>query len=183
MDSKQIVAWLVVPIWIVLSAAGLYLISGLTTSAFDPNGTLYERINRPDFDQEFALHLTKSLNKPLNNLVLHIASGEQCLCQVSSSRHINTVKTLAQEQGKLNIDLQVNTDRYLQSVITSTPAIAVFDQEGRLSYLGPYATGMGCFTGNGQVEPYLNYRADVGGAVVPVDAAGCYCANDKARAV
>ena len=180
--GKTIVAWLVVPIWIALSALGLYLASGFSMSAFDPQGFLYQRINQPDFDSVFVVQMNGAFDEPLIDTVVHIANAEQCLCQVSSSRHINTVKSLAVEQGKRNVEVSIESIPYLQSVVTTTPAIAVFDGDGRLSYLGPYSTGVGCFTGNGQVEPYLTYEAEVG-AVVPVDVSGCYCVNQQAKPV
>jgi hypothetical protein len=62
----------------------------------------------------------------------------------------------------------------LSSILTSTPAIAVFDDLGNLSYLGPYSTGIGCLSGNGTVEPYLDVKSTMG-AIVPLESTGCYC--------
>ncbi|MEC8788091.1 MAG: DUF6436 domain-containing protein, partial [Pseudomonadota bacterium] len=44
-------------------------------------------------------------------------------------------------------------------------------------YLGPYATGYGCFTGKNLVEQVVSYTTQLpyNGAVINTDATGCFC--------
>ena len=91
-----------------------------------------------------------------------------------AQKHIQSVAQQAEGLGKQNLTLNLNEQPDWQIYVPATPAIAVFDDNGRLSYLGPYAMGTGCFTGNGIVEKHLSTTVNQG-ATIPLDASGCYC--------
>ncbi len=60
--------------------------------------------------------------------------------------------------------------------ITSTPAVAIWDRQGRLAYFGPYSEGLICNSQNSFIEPILQALQ----ANRPVNAThnlavGCYC--------
>jgi len=61
--------------------------------------------------------------------------------------------------------------------LPASPAVAIWDQHGRLAYFGPYGSGMTCTSGNSFVEPVLDALLD--GRKVLADnnlASGCFCA-------
>ena len=60
--------------------------------------------------------------------------------------------------------------------IPASPAVAIWDREGRLAYAGPYSIGMVCNSANSFVEPILDKLVD-GQTVRPrgLLAVGCYC--------
>lgn len=60
--------------------------------------------------------------------------------------------------------------------LPASPAVAIWDRQGRLAYFGPYSEGATCNSGNSFIEPILEALA----AGRPVDAThtlavGCYC--------
>ena len=65
----------------------------------------------------------------------------------------------------------------LAALIEAVPALIVLDKQAQLRYLGPYATGYGCFTGKNLVEQVVSYTTQLpyNGAVINADASGCFC--------
>lgn len=61
--------------------------------------------------------------------------------------------------------------------IPASPAVAIWDREGRLAYFGPYSEGATCTSSNSFIEPILEALA-AGRAVTASNslAVGCFCA-------
>ena len=60
--------------------------------------------------------------------------------------------------------------------ISASPAVAIWDRDGRLAYFGPYSEGLTCNSGNSFIEPIL--QALSAGRKVEAThtmAVGCYC--------
>ncbi|MBK5377340.1 thiol-disulfide isomerase [Pseudomonas sp. TH43] len=60
--------------------------------------------------------------------------------------------------------------------VPASPAVAIWDRNGKLAYFGPYSEGLTCNSSNSFIEPILNALTDDR----PVDAThtlavGCYC--------
>ncbi|WP_341522272.1 DUF6436 domain-containing protein [Pseudomonas sp. G.S.17] len=60
--------------------------------------------------------------------------------------------------------------------ITASPAVAIWDRDGKLAYFGPYSEGLTCNSSNSFIEPILQALS----SGRPVDAThtmavGCYC--------
>jgi hypothetical protein len=164
----------VTAMWLVTAMIGLFYTSSATVKPFDPNGTVYNAANKPSFDNDIKELFEGMLGKEVSNAVIHITRENDCLCQLTASRHINTIKETVVSLGKTNISLYLSDIKGLDAILQKTPAIAVFDSNGKLSYFGPYSTGIGCLSGNGTVEPYLNSETSLG-AIVPMESLGCYC--------
>ena len=70
--------------------------------------------------------------------------------------------------------------------IPASPAVAIWDRNGKLAYFGPYSEGLTCNSSNSFIEPILQALS----AGRPVNAThtlavGCYCPwiNDRAKEV
>lgn len=176
LKRKQVLMMVVISLWVISVIVGLFFASKSTEVPFDFSGSLYSASTQPNFDSDFSLLISAATNTPLAQTVVHFVSENSCLCQLVASRHINEVKDQATSFGKTNITVNIEDIPGLNDIMNSTPAIAIFDDEGNLAYLGPYSTGIGCFAGNGTVEPYLDSNADLG-AIIPLEATGCYCNN------
>lgn len=60
--------------------------------------------------------------------------------------------------------------------ITSSPAIAIWDHQGKLAYFGPYSEGLVCNSQNSFVEPILQaLSANRPVSATHTMAVGCYC--------
>ena len=60
--------------------------------------------------------------------------------------------------------------------LPASPAVAIFDRDGKLAYAGPYSEGLVCNSANSFVEPVLNALTDGKPVVAPNSmAVGCYC--------
>lgn len=164
--------------WAIL-ALGLLSWSALNSLVvFDHDGRLYNASQMDGFDAVIADRLGQ-LNPSGKKTVIHFESDD-CTCQWVAASHIGSVRQLASEYGyhNLNINLQSEIGHSLIEYIPATPAIAVIDGSGALTYIGPYSTGMSCSAGQGLVERFIQesqYPAI--GATIPFDASGCYCSN------
>jgi hypothetical protein len=60
--------------------------------------------------------------------------------------------------------------------ISASPAVAIWDRDGKLAYFGPYSEGLTCNSGNSFIEPILQ-ALSAGRAVDATHsmAVGCYC--------
>lgn len=172
--SHKALLVIIVPLWLMISLIGLFYASKSSEKPFDPTYALYYAANQPDFDSQINSMLYGTLHASLNNVVVHITSKSDCLCQLTASRHIKSVKDAVETMGKKNETVYIENIIGLSKILTSTPAIAVFDAQGKLSYLGPYSTGIGCLSSNGTVEPYLAIKNTLG-AIIPLESTGCYC--------
>lgn len=60
--------------------------------------------------------------------------------------------------------------------LTASPAVAIWDRQGNLAYLGPYSEGLVCNSNTSFVEPILQaLEADRPVSVTHTMAVGCYC--------
>ena len=164
--------WIFTGVWLVVMSAALFFFGQGQLQTFDHDGRLVRQTAELDFDQKFSQLLQAQLGS-LNNTVVHFKQGA-CACQSVGSIHINSVKQLASEFAHNNIELNINDVLGLEQIVPSTPAVAVFDENGSLNYLGPYSSGFYCTVGNGIVEPFINKTAELGATIV-TQAAGCYC--------
>lgn len=140
---------------------------------FDHDDELLNLSQQPDFEARFVSWLNE-LGVNTQNTVVHFSS-DSCWCQFVASPHIKSVHELVKVQHKTNITLNLETLQSNPQYIPSIPAVAVFDTQGKLTYLGPYSTGTFCSAGNGLVEPFVQELQSNHEAVIPHDAQGCYC--------
>ena len=60
--------------------------------------------------------------------------------------------------------------------ITSSPAVAIWNRQGKLAYFGPYSEGLVCNSQNSFIEPVLQaLMADRPVNATHTMAVGCYC--------
>ncbi|GMM83967.1 DUF6436 domain-containing protein [Pseudoalteromonas sp. MTN2-4] len=157
-----------------LLLAVLYASSSKLKS-FDPNNQLHQAALQTRFDKLFLTQL-QTIEANLVNTVFHFRT-DSCFCHTVAQGHIASVEKLAERQTFRNIKVNLVTNSKLKRFIPSVPAVAVVDEEGKLSYLGPYASGMFCTQGNGLVEPFIKRMQGQNlGATVISQSQGCYCA-------
>ncbi|WP_152537643.1 DUF6436 domain-containing protein [Catenovulum agarivorans] len=148
--------------------------SNLRMGLFDPNNQLTLLAAQSDFEDRFVMHLTQhGINTQQS--VVHFYTQNQCYCQSVADLHIDSVVELAQVQGYDNIQVELDQSTNIATFIPSTPAVAVFNQQGRLVYFGPYATGLFCAPQQGIVEDYIGPTTEYFGPTIITDAQGCYC--------
>ncbi len=161
-------------IWFVSVLAFLIYAAKQKLVAFDQEGKLWQQSQIVSFDNDFKNALGQQTGE-LKLSVVHFYQ-EGCDCNSVAKEHIDSVQLLAQQQGFKNISLSLNTTNLLEKYIPATPAVAIFAEDGSLSYLGPYSAGYSCTVGNGIVESYLEYHSQLApGATVVTNTEGCYC--------
>lgn len=142
--------------------------------AFDQGGKLWQQSQNLTFDTDFS-EQTQNLTDTTNLVVMHFFQND-CDCNSVADEHINSVIELAKRKNYQNKQLDMANVPELAKYIPATPAVAIFGQDGRLTYLGPYSAGYSCSVGNGIVESYLEgTSAQSLGATIVTDTQGCYC--------
>ncbi len=175
MTRERLIYWLVA-LWCVLCLALVFSFTFSKSRDFDADGTFIQYSAATDFDQAFSGWLSAEVGE-LKNKVVHFSQGN-CTCEWIAQSHIHSVKLLAEQQGKTNLQLDISGLPEMTKRLPVTPAVAVYDQHGQLTYLGPYATGFFCSAGQGLVETFIKQshgETGYGGATIPLDANGCYC--------
>jgi len=101
-----------------------------------------------------------------------------CPCNVGNQQHLSEL--VEHYGGAQGVDFY-SVQKPLASLpgaerITASPAVAIWDREGRLAYFGPYSEGATCNSGNSFIEPILK-ALSAGRAVNATHtmAVGCYC--------
>lgn len=115
-----------------------------------------------------------------------------CPCNVGNQQHL---AELMQRFGPLGVSFHVlqkpgSSGRLPESLaglqpigalpgadaLPSSPAVAIWDRQGRLAYFGPYSSGFTCNSSNSFIEPVL--EAVLAGRSVSAAnsmAVGCFC--------
>ena len=167
----------VVVIWATSLLLGIFYSAQAKLSFFDPNSELAMNMQDIAFDSRLS-QLLQENGVQVQNAVVHF-TAEHCFCQRIAKRHIRSVKHLAQSQHYQNIEVSISRFTQLEGYIPSVPAIAVFNADAKLHYLGPYSTGLFCAPQKGLVERFIQQKSQAGnmvlGANIIHEASGCYC--------
>ena len=163
-------------IWTVSLLLAVLYASSSKLKPFDPNNHLHQAALETKFDELFLRQL-QTFESHTVNTVFHFRT-DSCFCQTVAQSHINSVEKLAKRKTFRNIKVDLSLLPELKQYVPSVPAVAVVDKEGRLSYLGPYSSGVYCTQGNGLVEPFIEKKKIQNlGATVISQSQGCYCAQ------
>ena len=169
---KQSVILSFLVLWFAAILAALFYLKSDRLKQFDPNGTLTARSSSMAFDIELTSLLKKKGVEP--NTLVHFSEQPSCYCNTLSRRFSEPLhEKLGSDYTFKNIEL----DEPLRDLIPSYPAIAVVDEEFRLRYIGPYASGIGCWVGKGNIDKIANIvkSSNYFGAVINSEVKGCYC--------
>jgi hypothetical protein len=172
---KAYIAWVGVLVWMFFSLFYLFSIKPASSKIFDSSETLLKASLDEGFDR-FVEEEVTSLVGGVKNKVVHIVDMT-CGCQMSVMKHKSKVVELAREHEFQNSDIEYAAlPDDLKSALTTVPAVMVFNEQGRMTYLGPYGKGTGCLPTNGIVDSFIRRENHYGGgAVIPFEEEGCYC--------
>mgnify|MGYP000017559717 CR=1 FL=1 len=177
---KKKAGWLVVAVWLCSVMTGLWIYGGNQTSEFDPQLSLTAASSERDFDTRFAAYLNEAGIRP--GTLVHLQTDSPCFCNSLSRQHQYDLSELLKEQGYSLTVVNLSDHPSLADNVPSFPALAVLDAENQLRYLGAYATGLGCYTGDDLVATIANWvkQDNYQGAMINADGEGCYCPTSDA---
>ena len=167
-------AWAFLALWAASILAALLVYGQKQLSEFDPNAVLLHHSTAASFDHDVVEQLRK-MDIQAGSIV-HIGSTQDCYCERLTEPHQRQLVSRLNPSYEL-ISTTIETQPSLKNFIPSTPALIVLDDAFQLRYIGPYATGYGCFTGKNLVDTIVSYtqQSPYNGAVVNADATGCFC--------
>lgn len=166
-------------IWASLVLALLMGFIKIQQKSFDPNNLLFNAALSHTFDEMFANEIKQHLQNT-KNLVVHFSSDDACACQLRSSLHVKQIEESVLALHKVNQQWNISHWPIDRRFVPSYPAIAIFDQQGQLTYLGPYSSGLGCNNSNSQIDNYLSVdHRNTPAGIVNTDSIGCYCQRHK----
>ncbi|MBU2980058.1 DUF6436 domain-containing protein [Alteromonas sp. C1M14] len=155
--------------------SGLLLYGNNKIIPFDPQFSLNSAAAKDGFDEQFARRLIQAGIKP--GSLVHLETHAPCYCNTLSHIHQQVLVQLLEKNHYQLVKLNIHEVPDLMPWVPSFPALAVLDMEGKLRYLGPYATGIGCFTGDDLVNDIADIVKQPAplGAIINSEAQGCYC--------
>lgn len=169
-------SWLLMIAWLCVLMTGLWVYGGNQTVPFDPDLTLTSASQDKDFDTRFVSEMAKAGIAP--GTIVHFEADTPCFCNSLSRQHQKELTNLLQDSGYNFKTLNINEYSSIAAEIPSFPAVAVIDSKNQLRYLGAYATGLGCYTGDDLVTTIASevQKPDFNGAMLNIAGEGCYCA-------
>lgn len=148
-------SWALLALWASGLLAAMLVYGQRQLSEFDPDGILLHQSTSPTFDSELTQLLKKS-NVPSASII-HIGSSESCYCETLTAPHQTQLLNRLGESQYSVVDIALDSVKGLSNIITTVPALIVIDESYQLRYVGPYATGYGCFTGKNLVDQVVSY--------------------------
>jgi len=170
-------SWALLVGWAALLLIGILLYGNRQLVEFDPQGTLLHQSTHPNFDTKIT-GLLQDYGVEAGSII-HVGSKTSCFCDTLSEPHQSQLLGKLEKNGYSTANLLVQDTPKLAAVLPSTPALIIIDADYKLRYLGPYATGYGCFTGKDLVDEISQYASNQNytNAVVKSDADGCFCTS------
>jgi len=175
-------ACLVAALWLIAMLVAFWWFEARYLRAFDERTALFSGNH---------LRLPDELAGPGNIRLVHFWDPA-CPCNVGNQQHLGELLERYSERGVQFYSVQkAGSDGQLPQALRAlepltgltgserlpaSPAVAIWDQRGRLAYFGPYSSGFNCTSGNSFVEPVLDALLD--GRKVLADnnlASGCFC--------
>lgn len=177
---KKRAGWLIVAVWLCSVMTGLWVYGGNQTSEFDPSLSLTAAASERDFDIRFVAFLNEADITP--GTIVHLQTDAPCFCNSLSRQHQYDLSELLKEQGYSLKVVNLSEHQALADIVPSFPALAVVDADNQLRYLGAYATGLGCYTGDDLVATIASWvrQDNYQGAMINADGEGCYCPTSNA---
>lgn len=144
------------------------------------------------FNGEAMLQLPAALGTPGQVSVIHFYDAT-CPCSRFTRTHLQdlgaSLKTTRQYVFAADVDglsaaplaagidvVPADLAHQWQRLIPASPAIGIWDGNGRLAYFGPYSNGPVCGTGTSFVETTLKVLSrGENPAFINTDATGCFC--------
>ena len=168
-------SWALLVVWAGSLLAAMLVYGQRQLSEFDPDGILLHKSTSVDFDSQLTL-LLKSNDIPSASII-HVGASDNCYCETLTTPHQTQLLAKLDESKYQIVDITLDNVRGLGDFLTTVPALIVVDENYQLRYVGPYATGYGCFTGKNLVEQVASYthQTPYVGAVINSDAVGCFC--------
>ena len=167
-------SYVLVLLWAGSLLLGLWLYSDNQLSHFDPQLNLNTAAASPEFDRRAVDALVRSgINLPA---IVHVSAGADCFCETLSASHRAQLDD-ALPTFALHTIMADKLPETLGSALQMAPAVLVVDAQGQLRYLGPYALGYGCVTGQTLINSIVAKAQGAyqrAGAVVS-QARGCFC--------
>lgn len=138
-----------------------------------------------------ALRLPAELAGPGRIRVVHLWDPP-CPCNVGNQQHLAELLARFGDRVSFHVWQKPGSRGHLPDTLKAlqplaelpgaeqlpaSPAVAIWDQDGKLAYLGPYSEGATCTSANSFIEPVL--EALLAGRPVRSTgglAVGCYCA-------
>ncbi|SDH85497.1 DUF6436 domain-containing protein [Pseudomonas panipatensis] len=182
LNRKSLLAILLVVAWLGVLLAAFWSFQGRYLRPYPSSTQLF---------QGEGLQLPAELAGPGPIRLVHFWDPG-CPCNVANQQHLASLVARFQSQGvafyavrrpgtqgRLADELwgmKELKDFPLTPLVPASPAVAVWDRQGRLAYFGPYSEGATCTSANSFIEPVL--EALVAGRTVRANSAlasGCYC--------
>ena len=172
LTSKRLIFLVIV--WVAIVLCSILYASLSKVRSFDPQNKFFLQTSEERFEQRFLSALGESLALSPNMVISF--SGLGCFCETLAASHLERIEALAIDEGFQFNDLDI-TLKNMRDFLPSTPAIAVINDLGSLSYLGPIGAGPLCAQSNDLVGKFIkkNTRSSLVGSLIVSDTKGCYC--------
>ncbi|MGH1372696.1 MAG: DUF6436 domain-containing protein [Cellvibrionaceae bacterium] len=167
----------IIGLWITIVASGFWWYELRLIRPFLDNLALFD-----------GQQLDENYRPNSNSITLMHFGDPTCPCNQFNQPHLEQLKNYYQPKGVLFVAWQQGSeipptagfDRVYQApnlpFVPVTPAVAIWSHDGKLSYFGPYSSGLLCSLGEGFAETILDQlQAGLSPQVINTTGVGCFC--------
>ncbi len=176
---NTILTWSFLLLWLGGSLAGLWWFGRAELQPFTFDTTQYRHLtDGPQVPAAIAAALgLDTAGAPVT--LLHFGDP-RCRCEPKARRHLDRLRQRFTGSALRFVEIEPEQARLFADwlPVQSAPAALVLDRDGRLSYFGPYGSGVSCLEGEAeQVERALAGALDgrPGSTRLDLLGIGCYC--------
>lgn len=162
-------------LWLSLCLGGLIYFAMQQLRLFDPDNALQLSMMSTDFERRIEAHFKDKLGQ-LQNTGVHI-QAEGCPCNLANNKHVARLDKQFDQLSFKTVKLSEEQADLPPHFLPSTPALILFNGEGKLRYFGPYSSGYFCNSANSLVDSILDKVAKnvQRTPFIVSDSMGCYC--------
>ena len=172
---RKLVAIALCALLVVVALSTYLLYQPLTW--FDKSGALQAQLTEGQVGKRLGQWLNKQ-GYPTESRVFHVMDAT-CACNWRTQAHKQVVMRRVTANEGTNVTLSLAELPGLKDWLPATPAVILFDADGELIYLGPYADGAFCNTESSFIEPLIDHVStrvsDMDAGWINTVARGCYC--------
>ena len=182
-QRRHVLSWAVLAAWLAATALAFWWFQGRWQQPFAADFRPYAALaQQPELPAPLQ-HALRSGTTERRRAVVVDFRDPRCPCTRFNQPHRERIAAQFAARGvdfitidpASNPELLLNVQRWLP--IPASPAAMVFDDEGRLTYFGPYSVGVGCLTGAGNYVERALENTIAGRHAVQLNLleSGCYC--------
>lgn len=160
-------------LWLVLVASAFWFLEYRYWQSFNQSTVIFEGSQLDRLWQRLHKQGASVGENERGITIVHFTE-DSCPCVSYSQQHIKQLQPILKQTQQYI--LQSDDARLVGVSLPATPSVAIWDEQGRLAYFGPYSSGLHCGQGEDFVTTIMNkLDQQINPMWINMVGHGCYC--------